>query len=638
MPVALELLAPAKNKDIGIAAIDCGADAVYIAGPAFGAREAAGNSFEDIAALTAYAHRFGVRVYLTLNTIIFEHELEEARRCVFRAVEAGCDALIIQDLGLLAMSIPRIELHASTQCNIRTPEQARWLASLGFRKLVLARELSLKQIREIASAVPGCEIECFVHGALCVSYSGQCYLSQWLTGRSANRGCCIQACRSRYDLQDADGQVLLKDKAILSLKDLSLQDRLEQLAEAGATSFKIEGRLKNISYVRNTVRAYSDTLDSLISSSSGRYTRSSWGSPTGGFTPHPEATFNRGYTHYFIDGTRGQWNSGDYSKGIGEPVGEVIRVIRPGIMELKVRQDISTPLVNGDGLCCISGEGRITGIRADTVSGSTVTYSQNTETFPTPGATVYRNFNHTLEKAIGNNPPVRLIPATVHLEHKDGSYYILTAKASGSGVTASLTFTAGEALNRDKAAAGLKASLSKRSGIFAFSLTGIPENSPLPFLPASAANSLRRELAVKLEPAPSAPDMTEHIPFDSRARTGLVPPVQLHQLNCANSLSRNIYRAAGIDPEAAFETDPEAQVELMRCKYCIRWQTCRCPRQKPGERATPLLLINNGRRLRAVFDCTRCEMFILGLPPYPESRKTDKIQRPEPRAPASKRP
>lgn len=319
MSVALELLAPAKNKDIGIAAIDCGADAVYIAGPAFGAREAAGNSFADIAQLTTHAHRFGARVYLTLNTIVYEDELEDARKCVFSAVEAGCDALIVQDLGLLRMSIPKIDLHASTQCNIRTVEQARWLASLGFRKLVLARELSLAQISAIASAVPDCEIECFVHGALCVCYSGQCYLSQWLTGRSANRGCCIQACRSRYDLLDQDGKLLMKDKAILSLKDLSLQDRLGQLAEAGATSFKIEGRLKNISYVRNIVRAYSNTLDSLVASSGGKYTRSSWGSPEGGFTPHPEATFNRGYTGYFIDGTRGQWNSGAYAKGIGEP-------------------------------------------------------------------------------------------------------------------------------------------------------------------------------------------------------------------------------------------------------------------------------------------------------------------------------
>ena len=310
-------MAPARNKDIGIAAIDCGADAVYIAGPAFGAREAAGNSFQDIAALTSYAHRFGAKIYLTLNTILYEHELEKAREHIFRAVEAGCDALIIQDLGILKMSIPPIELHASTQCNIRTVEQARFLESLGFRKLVLARELSTEQIKDIAGAV-SCDIECFIHGAVCVSYSGQCWLSQYLAGRSANRGCCIQACRSRYDVLDQQGRMLLHNKPVLSLKDLSLHDRISQMVEAGATSFKIEGRLKNISYVRNIVRMYSGIMDDIIAAGEGHLCRSSWGSPHGGFTPLPSATFSRGSTRYFADGNRDRWCSSDYAKSVGE--------------------------------------------------------------------------------------------------------------------------------------------------------------------------------------------------------------------------------------------------------------------------------------------------------------------------------
>ena len=619
MPVKLELLAPARNKDIGIAAIDCGADAVYIAGPAFGAREAAGNSFGDIAVLTDYAHRFGARVYLTLNTIIFENELEEARRCVFSAVEAGCDALIVQDLGLLRMSIPQIELHASTQCNIRTPEQARWLASLGFRKLVLARELSLEQIREISEAVPQCEIECFVHGALCVCYSGQCYLSQYLTGRSANRGCCIQACRSRYDVKDASGNILLRDRAILSLKDLSLLDRLEQLAGAGATSFKIEGRLKNISYVRNIVRAYSEALDRLVQNSGGRYSRSSWGSPAGGFTPQPAATFNRGYTHYFIDGTRGKWNSGDYAKGIGEPVGEV-GSISGRTMEIRLFKGISTPVTNGDGLCFVSRKGEVTGMRADKVEGSTVTFGQTEGSAPAPGTKIYRSYNHSLEKALENNPPTRLIPAEIRLTQTDGGRYHLTAEAAG-GASASVEFTAEPALNRDKAAAGLRSSLSKRSGIFSFALTELPEDGPLPFLPSSAANALRRELAAGLESAPAAPDMRESIPLDRLDRNRIIPPAQRTQLNCANSLSRSIYESAGIEPDRAFETAPAASVELMRCKYCIRYEMGRCPKQRPGEKAAPLYLENNGRRVKAVFDCARCEMVILpdgGNAPVPE--------------------
>lgn len=615
MPVALELLAPAKNKDIGIAAIDCGADAVYIAGPSFGAREAAGNSFDDIAGLCGYAHKFGVKVFLTLNTLIYENELDDARQCVLRAVEAGCDALIVQDLGLMAMKIPSIELHASTQCNIRTVEQARWLASIGFKRLVLARELSLRQIREIAEAVPGCGIECFVHGALCVSYSGQCYMSQYLAERSANRGRCIQACRSRYDLLDTDGRTLLKDKAVLSLKDLSLQDRLEQLAEAGATSFKIEGRLKNISYVRNIVRSYSDTLDALVKNSRGRYVRSSWGSPAGGFTPHPEATFNRGYTHYFIDGKRGQWCSGDYAKGVGEPVGDTIRVLnnRAGnqstVFEIRPRKNLSTPLANGDGLCVISEKGEILGMKADIVRGNTITCNQRVEL--TPGLPVYRNFNHALEKNLENNPPLRLIQATLALKAMDENRYTITATAPGNTPAASVSFEAEQALNRDKAAAGLRASLSKRSGIFAFTLTELPDDGPLPFLPSSTANALRRELARRLEPVPAQPDMTLSVPFDHIDRNKIVPPAQKLQLNCANSLSRSIYLAAGVEPGTAFELDRSSKVELMRCKYCIRYETGRCPKTNPKEKATPLYLSNNGRLLKAVFDCARCEMSIL---------------------------
>ena len=613
MPVALELLAPAKNKDIGIAAIDCGADAVYIAGPAFGAREAAGNSFEDIAALTGYAHRFGVKVFLTLNTIIYENELEQARKTVLDAVKAGCDALIVQDLGLLGMSMPPIELHASTQCNIRTPGQARWLESLGFSRLVLARELSLEQIREIASSVT-CGIECFIHGALCVSYSGQCYMSQYLTGRSANRGCCIQACRSRYDLTDSDGHILLKDKAILSLKDLSLHDRLLKMAEAGATSFKIEGRLKNISYVRNIVRYYSDILDSLVSDSGGKYTRSSWGSPTGGFTPLPEATFNRGYTRYFIDGKRDRWCSGDYAKGMGEPVGEVREVLRcdrrrqETVFRIRLRKNLSTPVVNGDGLCTISQKGDVTGMRADTVNGDTVTCSQIPDL--KPGMQIFRNYNRSLEKALENNPPVRLIPAVLSLRQNGEDSYTLSAAASGSGATAEIEFEAEPARNREKASEGLRSALSKRSGIFSFNLTGLPEDGPLPFLPSSAANALRREMASRLEKPLPETDMTLSIPIERADRNHIIPPKQRVRLNCANSLARNIYLSAGVEPDTAFELKPDPRAELMRCKYCIRYETGRCPKQNPEEKATPLYLVNNGRRFKAVFDCARCEMVI----------------------------
>ena len=311
----LELLAPARDAEIGIAAIDCGADAVYIAGPKFGARQAAGNNISQIQELCSYAHRYGARVFVALNTILYDDELESAYSQMLQVQEAGADAIIIQDMAILKMAKEgirdirkdfHIPLHASTQCAIRTPEQAAFLESLGFSRLILERELSLEQIRVIRKTV-SCELEFFIHGALCVCYSGQCYLSEHIAGRSANRGACIQACRSKYDLTDASGKVLVKDKALLSLKDFNLHDRLEELAEAGITSFKIEGRLKNASYVRNVVRYHSMELDRIVESHPEKFERGSFGKVKSGFTPDPNKTFNRGYTELFMDGKRGKW-------------------------------------------------------------------------------------------------------------------------------------------------------------------------------------------------------------------------------------------------------------------------------------------------------------------------------------------
>ena len=292
MQIELELLAPAKNRDIGIAAIDCGADAVYIAGPQFGAREGAGNPISQIAELAEYAHKFGAKVYMTVNTILYDHEIEEAADIIHQAYEAGCDAIIVQDLGVLAMDLPPIPLHASTQTNLRSTEQAIFLKDLGFERLILARELSLDQIAAIKDATQT-DIETFVHGALCVSYSGQCYLSQKLTGRSANRGACAQACRSLYDLVDSNGKVLAKDTPMLSLKDFNLSNRIPELVKAGVTSFKIEGRLKNISYIKNIVRLYRTRIDEFLKENPG-YVRASMGEIAGGFTPNANITFNRG--------------------------------------------------------------------------------------------------------------------------------------------------------------------------------------------------------------------------------------------------------------------------------------------------------------------------------------------------------
>lgn len=617
MQLKLELLAPAKNKDIGIAAIDCGADAVYMAGPSFGAREAAGNSFEDIAAVARHAHRYGAKVYLTLNTIIFEDELEAARQTIVEAAEAGVDAIIVQDLGVLKMQLPSsVELHASTQCNIRTLEQARFLESLGFTRIILARELSLEQIRAIREAV-SCEIETFVHGALCVSYSGQCYMSQYLTGRSANRGKCVQACRSKYDLLDEDGRVLLRDKPILSLKDFSLQDRLKDLAEAGVISFKIEGRLKNISYVRNVVRAYSRSLDSVIAQSGGRYARASYGAVKGGFEPDTAATFSRGFTSFNIDGVRGAWNSQDFAKGIGEFVGTVQETGRASgdscIFRIRAAERISTPLANGDGLCFVSPTGDVIGMRINTVSGGLV--SSSFVQGLAKGTKIYRNYNRVFEKSIESNLPERLLRASMTIVAL-GETRFMAAAISENGAEASVEFDAERPNNMEKAVQSLHAAFSKKSGIYSFSFVE-PSPDSIPFLPISAANNIRRELAEQLEKAVEACEeqcgaVPEKIiaPLDRVDRSAIIPPAQRINLNAANSLSRGLYAELGIEAGVSFEEQHRDDIELMRCKYCVRHELGICPKLKKGEKATPLYITNNGRRFVLRFDCRNCEMTV----------------------------
>ena len=374
----LELLAPARDAEIGIAAIDCGADAVYIAGPQFGARQAAGNDISQIRILCEHAHKYGARIFVALNTILYDDELEAAYRQMLDVQDAGADALIIQDMAIMKMAENgigdirkdiRIPLHASTQCAIRTPEHARFLEGLGFSRLILERELSLEQIRDIHKAV-SCELEFFVHGALCVCYSGQCYLSEHIAGRSANRGACIQACRSRYDLTDASGKILVKDKALLSLKDYNLHNRIEELADAGITSFKIEGRLKNASYVRNIVRYHSVKLDEIVSKKPEEYERGSYGRVRNSFIPNPDKTFNRGYTELYLDGKRGKWAAMDAAKSMGEEVGTVISTNKDktSIAIKPSKKGIS--LNNGDGFSFVGKDGNVTGFRGDVCDGN----------------------------------------------------------------------------------------------------------------------------------------------------------------------------------------------------------------------------------------------------------------------------
>ena len=685
----LELLAPARNMDIGIAAIDCGADAVYIAGPAFGARQAAGNSMEDIRRLTEYAHRFGARIFLTLNTILFDNELAEAERLLAEAKDAGVDAIIAQDLAVWELT--DLPVHASTQCAIRTPEKARLYEGIGASRLVLEREMSLDQIRAIRSSVD-CELEFFVHGALCVCYSGQCYMSERIAGRSANRGECIQACRSLYDLVDEDGNVLVRNKALLSLKDYNLKDRLQDLADAGICSFKIEGRLKNISYVRNVVRAYSLALDELVAANPEKLRRVSFGRSEGGFTPDLAKTFNRGYTQLFLDGKRsGNWSSMDAPKSIGEEVGTVVSIApmrqnfsngkRPSEENITITLRMKNPgdrLQNGDGFSFLSkGRGEIVGFRGDVCQGNRITCRNVTGLYP--GAKLYRNLSNAFEKELASNLPVWTIPVSVDISvivvpvtstssgtEEDWSpslpkrlseptYSLKINAVSQDGRSVKLEREAGHnaAENPERMRGMFATQISKATGIYSFTLRSLEVETPdgsLPFLPTSALNAIRRDLAAALEEMPCRaiplpvnqassrtgnaeypvlePDVLSQVQ-DIQETTSNGPHLS-YKANIANHIARKIYMSLGASrTDDAFEISHRPDAELMRTKYCIRYELGLCPvhqagRQHgranhtsgmvnppiPSSRKTNLYLTNNGKRYHLAFDCANCEMVV----------------------------
>lgn len=719
MPDYLELLAPARNTDIGIAAIDCGADAVYIAGPAFGARQAAGNSMDDIRRLTEYAHRFGARIFLTLNTILFDNELAEAERLLAGAKDAGVDAIIAQDLAVWELT--DLPVHASTQCAIRTLEKARLYESLGASRLVLEREMSLDQIRSIRSSVD-CELEFFVHGALCVCHSGQCYMSERIAGRSANRGECIQACRSLYDLVDEAGNVLVRNKALLSLKDYNLKDRLADLAEAGICSFKIEGRLKNVSYVRNVVRAYSLALDELVAANPGKYRRVSFGRSEGGFTPDLAKTFNRGYTQLFLDGKRsGNWSSMDAPKSIGEEVGTVVSIApmrqnysngkRPSEENITITVRMKNPddrLQNGDGFSFLSkGRGEIVGFRGDVCQGNRITCRNATGLYP--GAKLYRNLSNAFEKELESNLPVRTIPVAVDIsvrisdlrvtstgsvtegcssvtedarsqslpkllnkDHQpsnrpnEPTYSLKINAVSQDGRSVELEREAGEnaAENAERMRGIFATQISKATGIYSFTLRTLEVETPdssLPYLPASALNAIRRDLAAALEDMPckavplptgQAVNATGIVKVLDNRKNAIDAPAYLgkcqsqkpilsqvsdiqetasdgihlsYKANIANHIARETYQSLGAtQTDDAFEISHRPDTELMHTKYCIRYELGLCPVHlqsgKPQGKGSShglttanlknLSLINNGKRYRLAFDCANCEMIV----------------------------
>ena len=599
---ALELLAPARTADIGVAAIDCGADAVYIAGPAFGARQAAGNPVEDIRRLCDYAHRFGVRIYVTFNTLVYEEEIPQARQLLQELQDAGVDALIVQDAAVTRLAPEGMILHASTQCAIRTPEKARFTESLGYGRLVLERELSLDQIRAIRAAVDA-ELECFVHGALCVCYSGQCYLSEHLAGRSANRGACVQACRSLYDLEDADGRVLVRNKALLSLKDFNLVRRLEDLAEAGADSFKIEGRLKSVSYVRNVVRAYSDALDALVRRFPDKYRRASFGTLRGGFKPDLKKTFNRDYTELFLDGKRGEWAAMDAPKSMGEYIGTVDR-LRAGIVTVRPEKP-GLALHNGDGFAFVDPEGGIVGFRGDVCEGFTI----RCKDVPglKAGIRLYRNIDAEFERRLEADRPVREIGVTLQARLSAGALAVSALTEDGRKASVEIPAPFDVARDADRMLETVRTQLAKRTGIYSFTVSGVEAAGPIPFMSASFLNGIRRDLAAALDAQP-----VRMLPLRrGAARPDPAPEVLTYQDNIANSVAREIYRERGsVVIEDAFEITHREGVEYMRTKYCLRHELGLCPKQRSGTRPEPLFLHNHGRRLRLDFDCAACEMVV----------------------------
>lgn len=573
----LELLAPARNADIGIAAIDCGADAVYMAGPDFGARKAAGNPVEDIARLCSYAHRFGARVFVTFNISIREGEDEALHSQMRAAQQAGADAFIIRDPRAVLWDDISVPLHASTQCAIRSVEDALLYEKTGCGRIILERQLPLGRIREICAAVR-CEVEAFVHGALCVCYSGQCRLSEYLDGRSADRGDCIQACRSRYDLADASGKILARGKALLSLKDLDLHERLAELAAAGVSSFKIEGRLKGEEYVRNLVRLYSKALDELISANPGKYRRSSCGKVKDeGFTPDPSKTFNREYTSLFLDGKRSRgWASMNAPKHLGEKVGTVLNIRKKSpesVVTLKLEKGVE--LHNGDGFTLVQ-DGEITGFRGDVCEGNRVRCRLKSAL--REGEVIYRNTDAAFMKRLETAGFRREIPVSLDVKISDGRFEISAESQDGRKLSQSFAASSEIARNRERQEEIIRAQLSKKALHYSFELRSLESGSgELPLLAASTLNAMRRSLAEGLEAEPPV-------------RRGLFNPDR---------------------PESLPELPPDPPSwQLMISKYCVRFELGLCPVHQGAKDGGPLYLLNNGRRLALHFDCKNCEMSV----------------------------
>lgn len=626
----IELLAPAKNLECGIAAIDHGADAVYIGAAQFGARQTAGNSAEDIAELTRYAHQFGAAVYVTVNTIVYEKELAALEHLLKQLVEMGVDAILVQDMAVLeiykklkaeyvARGYRMPALHASTQTDNRSADKVKWLKENGFERVVLARELSLEEITDIHKAHPDVELEAFVHGALCVSYSGACYASQYFFNRSANRGECAQFCRMAFDLKDSDGETLIEDSYLLSLKDMCQLDRLGDLLEAGVCSLKIEGRLKDANYVKNVVATYSEALNAYIAKHTGKYCRSSYGRCTYTFTPALEKTFNRGFTHYFFNGRQKDISSFNTPKAMGEYVGYV-KEIRRGSFNVAG----TAMFANGDGLCFFNRQKKLEGFRVNRVENNRLyplTMPKNLE----PGMALYRNNDIEFERAMQGKTATRKLQVRFVVNVVDGKLTFTATDECGRSANVVLNETPEKAQKSQHD--NIVKQLEKLGNtVWTANEISINNSADEFFIPSSRLAAVRRELLEALEDTPVSNHTDKQAVGETATNSvnanNTVYADTINIANVANTTAQNYYEAHGVkNAPTAFELNsdykagstaaPSAVPPLMTCRYCLRYALGYCVKNG-GKRPTwhePLHLeAKNGIRVRLAFNCAKCQM------------------------------
>jgi putative protease len=642
LPHQIELLSPARDADIGIEAVNHGADAVYIGGPAFGARAGAGNDIRDLERLIAHAHRFNSRVFITLNTILRDDELEAARQMAWQVYEAGADALIIQDMGLLEIDLPPIQLHASTQTDIRTPEKARFLQDAGLSQLVLARELTVQQIAAVHKALgpvdaPGrANIEFFIHGALCVAYSGQCNISHAQTGRSANRGDCSQACRLPYQVTDAQGRFIAHDKHVLSMKDNNQSDNLRALIGAGVRSFKIEGRYKDMGYVKNITAHYRTLIDDILEereASGHPLARSSSGRTTFTFTPDPLQNFNREFTDYFVTGRKQDIGAFDSPKNPGQPIGWVTK-LGPDFVELEV-SDPGTLLHNGDGLCYYDLQKELVGLAINVAEpvparsvGKLITQWRVYPKDPMEGfkdlrkgTEINRNRDMDWVRTLEKKSSDRRIGLWAHLAETPGGFVLTLTDEDGHTGSAQVQQAHQSATDAAKAEASLREQLGRfGASIFAVHAIALQLSEPW-FVPASVLNALRRDALADLQ------ENRAHNFVRLPRATPVAPPVPYPEDtlsflgNVFNHKAHDFYGRHGVKViAAAYEAhEEEGEVSLMITKHCVRFSMSLCPKQAKGVtgvqgtiRAEPLMLINGKEKLTLRFDCKPCEMHVVG--------------------------